>query len=304
MHSGRYVLVLVVALTVMPHPLDHDPGQPPPRERGADAARESDGHVRSADGVPIGFTSRGAGDTVLLFIHGGLADRTFWTPQLAGLSDRFRVVALDLAGHGASGRGRRDWTLGAFGDDVRAVAVTLEQRRIVLIGNSLGGPVALEAARQLPGRAIGVVGVDTFHDLSSAPDPAESRTRAEAFRKDFGGACRAMIDQLFHPGAQPELRVWAEGRMCAASPDAMAGVLEGFAEYDLPGAARAAGVPIRAINGDLWPVDVERNRALAPGFEVLVMKRAGHYPMLERPEEFNRLLVEVVRELESRAAGS
>jgi pimeloyl-ACP methyl ester carboxylesterase len=256
--------------------------------------KDVEGRVRSADGVEIAYSARGSGETALVFIHGGLADRTFWAPQLSSLAGKFRVVALDLAGHGESGRGRKAWTIAAFGEDVRAVVEALGLRRVVLIGNSLGGPVALEAARLLRGRAIGVVGVDTLHDGTVKLDPVESHARAEAFRKDFMGACRAMIDALFHPGTERDLRAWAEKRMCATSPEVVVGMMEGFAGYDMAAAFRGAGVPIRAINGDLWPTRTDLNRTVTPDFDAVVMTGAGHYPMLERPDEFNRHLVEIV----------
>jgi pimeloyl-ACP methyl ester carboxylesterase len=298
MHVLRLPAVLVAALAAMSQPLDHDPLREGPRQEASAGGSDRDGHVRSADGVPIGFTARGSGATALLFIHGGLADRSFWAPQLSGLADRYRVVAIDLAGHGTSGRDRKAWTILAFAEDVRAVAVGLDLQRVVLIGNSLGGPVALDAARLLRGRAIGVVGVDTLHDATETLDPAQASARAAAFRKDFTGTCREMVDQLFHKGAQQELRAWAERRMCAMPPEVVAGIMEGFGGYDVAAAFRGAGVPIRAINGDLWPIDVQRNRTVTPDFDAVVMKGAGHYPMLEQPEAFNRLLVDVVQGFE------
>jgi pimeloyl-ACP methyl ester carboxylesterase len=257
----------------------------------------NDSRVPSADGVEIACTDGGAGDIALVFIHGGLANRDFWAAQLDGLAGAYRVVALDLAGHGASGSGRMVWTITRFGEDARAVVEALGLRRAVLVGNSLGGPVALEAARLLPGRVIGVVGVDTLHDATVTVDTAQAHARAAAFRDDFAGACRAMARALFHPGTHPALRAWAEERMRAMSPEVVVDIMEGFAGYDLAAAFRAAGVPIRAINGDLWPTDVARNRTLAADFDAVVMKGCGHYPMLERPDEFNRLLDETVRGL-------
>jgi pimeloyl-ACP methyl ester carboxylesterase len=259
------------------------------------------GRARSADGVEVAYTTVGAGEAALVFIHGGLADRTFWAPQLRGL-EGFRRVALDLAGHGESGKGRAAWTIPAFGEDVRAVVDAAELRRVVLVGNSLGGAVALEAARLLSGRACGVVGVDTLHDLRQTFDPAEANARAHAFRKDFRGTCRAMVGALFHPGAQPELRAWAEARMLAMSPEIAAGMMAGFGGYDLAAAARAAEAPVRAINGDLWPTLVERNRDVVPGFDAVIIPGAGHYLMLERPDEFNRALEDMARELLRAAA--
>lgn len=52
------------------------------------------------DGVTIVYSAAGVGDTALVFVHGGLADRTFYDAQEKAFADRFRVVALDLAGHG------------------------------------------------------------------------------------------------------------------------------------------------------------------------------------------------------------
>ncbi len=271
----------------------------------ADESAATVGRARAADGVEIVYAARGAGATAIVLIHGGLANRSFWAPQLDALADRYRVVALDLGGHGGSGRNRSAWTIQAWADDVRAVVAALELRRVVLVGNSLGGAVALEAARLLRGRAIGVIGVigvDTLHDATQTIPAAEAKARADAFRRDFAGTCHAMVEQLFHPSAYPQLRAWAEREMTATAPEVAVGMMEGFGGYDMAAAFRAAGVPIRAINGDLWPTRVEANRAVTPDFDAVIMKDAGHYPMLERPDEFNRLLAGVVAELERKAA--
>jgi pimeloyl-ACP methyl ester carboxylesterase len=74
-------------------------------------------------------------------------------------------------------------------------------------------------------------------------------------------------------------------------------MMEGLSGYDLGAVFRRAGVPIRAINGDLFPTDIEGNRKLAPDFDAVIMPGAGHYPMLERPDEFNRILAGVVNGL-------
>jgi pimeloyl-ACP methyl ester carboxylesterase len=169
---------------------------------------------------------------------------------------------------------------------------------VVLIGNSLGGPVALEAARLLPGRVVAVVAVDTCHDLSVHPDPAVLRARAEAFRKDFAGSCAAMARRLFHPDTDPKLLQDVERRFCRNSPDVVVALMEAFATYDLQKAAEAARVPIRCLNGDLYPTQVEANRKVVADFEAVVFPHTGHFPMLEQPAEFNRRLEELVEQLD------
>lgn len=259
--------------------------------------RSATGSAPSTDGVRIVYEARGEGEPALVFIHGGLANRTFWRHQVEALSSRYRVIALDLAGHGESGRDRRAWSIRQFGQDVKAVIERLGPAQVVLIGNSLGGPVAFEAAALMLGRTLGVIGVDTWHDLTQVMEEGAARARADAFAADPAGCCRAMVDQLFHPGQQLEVRAWAEGEMLRTPADVTVPMLASFAGYSLPDAARRAGVPIRAINGDLYPTDIAGNRTVAPDFDAVIMTRAGHYPMLERPEEFNRLLERVVAAL-------
>jgi len=258
---------------------------------------QQEGHTRSADGVEIAYCHTGKGPVSLLFIHGGLASRAFWAPQLEALAGTFRMAALDLAGHGESGRNRGQWNIPAFAGDACAVADALDSRSIVFVGNSLGGPVALEAAARLAGRAIGVVGVDTLHVVDQVFRPEEAREKAEGFRSDFRGACANMCQALFHPGEHLGLQAWALKIMLSMEPETVARMMEGLAGYDLGAAFGRAGVPIRAINGDLWPTEIEANRKVAPDFDAVIMPGAGHYPMLERPDEFNRLLVDVVNGL-------
>lgn len=259
---------------------------------------------RAPDGVTIVYSVAGAGDTALVFVHGGMADRTFFDGQLAAFAGRYRVIALDLAGHGESGTNRKKWGLPEFGGDVKAVVDAEKPRRAILFGNSLGGPAVVEAALLLPGRVIGVVGIDTFQDVGH-PDTAEyarlvaenSRKRAEAFRDDYPAALKAMVKMLFHPDADPVLVADAERRMMKMSPQVAYAMMSSFAGYNVNDSARRLTVPLRAINGDLYPTDVAAARKVKPDFDVIVMKHMGHYPMLERPDEFNRHVATIVEAL-------
>lgn len=252
------------------------------------------GHARSADGVKIVYATAGSGPLTLVFVHGGLANRRFWREQMTLLAERFRLVGLDLAGHGDSGRNRRTWSMPAFGEDVRAVVDALRVTRAVLIGNSLGGPVALEAAARLPGRIAAVIGVDTFQDLTVVMPSETARARARDFGEHPAEAVRAMTQQLFHAGQHEELRGWAETEMRKTPKEVVVPMLEAFGGYDPGAAARRARVPIRAVNGDLWPTAVDKNRTVAPDFDVVTLPKAGHYPMLESPARFNAALLEVI----------
>jgi pimeloyl-ACP methyl ester carboxylesterase len=249
------------------------------------------------DGVSIVYSAAGAGDPALVFIHGGLADRSFWDEQLREFAGLHRVVALDLPGHGESGINRRKWGIPEFGADVKAVIEAEKLKNVIIFGNSLGGPVAMEAALLLPDRVLGVVGVDTFQVLDQRIKPEEAKQRAELFQRDFTGALKQMVRMLFHEDADPALIAEAESRMGGTPPEAAHAMLLSFAGYDVGAAASRLTVPLRAINGDLYPTDVEGNGKVKADFDAVIMKHMGHYPMLERPTEFNNLVTEFVASL-------
>jgi sigma-B regulation protein RsbQ len=249
------------------------------------------------DGVKIVYSAAGTGEPALVFVHGGLANRGFWDGQLRAFGDSHRVIALDLPGHGESGANRTKWGLSEFGADVAAVVGAEKLQKVVIIGNSLGGPVAIEAAVLLPDIVIGVIGVDTFQSLDFGYTPEQARQRAEAFRKDYSGAMKEMVMALFHKDADPALVADVEGRMAKTSPEAVYAMFLSMADYKPAASARKLKVPLCAINGDLYPTDFAGVRKIKPDFDAVIMVHTGHYPMLERPEEFNRNLAEIVARL-------
>jgi pimeloyl-ACP methyl ester carboxylesterase len=252
---------------------------------------------RATDGVELVYSAAGTGEPALVFIHGGLANRGFYDGQLKAFAPRHRVIALDLPGHGESGAGRTKWGIPEFGADVKAVIDAEKVDKVIIFGNSLGGPVAIEAGLLLPGRALGVVGIDTFQQLGGVFTAEEVGRRAELFEKDYAGSLKEMIGLLFHKDADPALVADAEKRMMGTPPAAAKAMFLGMAGYDMGAAAARLAAPIRTINGDLYPTDIEGNRKIKPDFEAVVMKHMGHYPMLERPGEFNRLVAETVAAL-------
>ncbi|HLP57414.1 MAG TPA: alpha/beta hydrolase [Candidatus Deferrimicrobium sp.] len=252
------------------------------------------GKAVSADGVEIAYTSQGSGETTIIFIHGGFADRSFWSNQVGPFSEKYRVIALDLAGHGESGKNRQKWNLPAFAQDVRAVMEKENTRRAILVGNSLGGPVALETTLLLPEKIIGIVAVDTFQDFAEQPPAGHFQKIAESFRSDFNKTMQQLVRSLFHNNVDPKLYAQIETKMLKISPEMAAELLASFETYDEAAAARKVTQPIRCINGDLFPTQVEKNRNIHPDFNAVIIPHTGHFPMLEQPELFNRRLTEIL----------
>jgi len=251
----------------------------------------------SVDGVELVYSISGSNEPALVFIHGGFADRSFWVNQMEYFAGKYKVVAIDLAGHGDSGKNRVKWDMESFGNDVCAVLAREKISKVVLIGNSLGGPVALEAARLFPGKTLCVVAVDTFHAFSEQDQGEKEyfKSQAAAYRADFSGTMKKMVKALFHADANPGLYAQVEQKMLKGTAEIAAKMMESFATYDETGVFKKDTHPIRCINGDLFPTEVEKNRQLHPDFDAVILPHTGHYPMLEKPELFNRHLEEIVK---------
>jgi pimeloyl-ACP methyl ester carboxylesterase len=266
---------------------------------GADKAAEKT--FRLADSVEMAYVDRGKGDPALVFIHCGNCRKEIWQETLDAFSGDHRVVAMDLPGHGRSGALRERWTLPLLGADVAALVDHLKLDKVVLVGNSLGGPVAVEAARRLgPARVLGIVAVDTLQNVEAKwPEDALQRV-LNAYRMDFKKGCAAlMLGPLLPKDAPAAIRQRIDDLTCGNNPRAAIALLESMGSYDQAGALRNLGVPIWAINATLFPTEVETNRKYAPSFQVILVEGVGHYPQVERPAEFQEDLRRVLRSLSS-----
>jgi pimeloyl-ACP methyl ester carboxylesterase len=151
----------------------------------------------SADSIRIAYEVHGTGTPALIFVHGWSCDRSYWQGQIEPFSRDFKVVAIDLAGHGESGLGRRSWTIEAFGADVAAVVKKLNLQRVILIGHSMGSNVIAEAARQMPGRVAGLVLVDQYKDLGPGLSQEEVQAFAAKLRTNFSDPVAAFVRKMF-----------------------------------------------------------------------------------------------------------
>ncbi|HET9298675.1 MAG TPA: alpha/beta hydrolase [Candidatus Polarisedimenticolaceae bacterium] len=252
------------------------------------------GKVEAPDGVPIAYTLAGSGDPTVVFVHCWGCDRSFWDGSMRALAPKHRVVALDLPGHGESGADRTAWSVEAFGADVVRLMETLDLRKVVLVGHSAGGSVALAAAARAPERVVGVVGVDTLHDVEQEPGE-QMEALLEGLARDFVPTCRTFVGSIFGAAAAPELVSRVQGKMCGARPEIALPILRAVVAWDHARALAAVRVPVRCIQGDKFPTNLEANRRHHSDFDVIVIPGTGHFPQLESPEDFDRALLEVLR---------
>jgi pimeloyl-ACP methyl ester carboxylesterase len=254
--------------------------------------------VASADGVRIVYDVLGQGDTVLVLVHCWACNRFFWRNQVDMFSSHYRVVTLDLAGHGQSGTSRRNWTVLSLVQDVLAVANDLKLKRMILIGHSLGGRVCLKAAPMMKGRVVGVILVDIMNDASQRETIAQAEADAASLRRDYKGYFRD-LSPLFSKNSDSAIRHWVEEQAMASHPTPMIALKLDITNVIPSELFAHAGVPIRAINAMpplSDPTNVAENRRYAD-HDVILISDAGHFLQLERPKEFNQALNKWILEL-------
>ena len=260
--------------------------------------------IRAADGTKILCEVRGKESTALVFLHGWCGDHEYWKNQADVFADDYRVVTLDQAGHGGSGKERKEWTVSSLAGDVESVVKALGLKRVILIGHSMGGPVALLAAKRMPGKVIGVIGVDTLQNVEfKMPEEVRKKFLAD-FDKDFKGTLRMAFPGMVSEKTDPELKKWLLTRAEAQEPTMAVGLMHNLSEQDMKVFLKDANVPVRCINSGggfqfFTPTSIETNKKYGD-YNAVIIEDVGHYPMLEKPDEFNQKLREVLKEFVSK----
>lgn len=265
-----------------------------------EGAKPKKGTVRAEDGVNIVYEERGKGDTTLLLLHGWCGDREFWKHQADAFANEYRIVALDQAGHGESGKNRQTWTVNGLAGDVEAVTKALDLKRVILVGHSMGGPVSLLAAKRMPGKVVAIIGVDTLPNAEYKMPEEVTKKFLAGFETDFKGTMRSAMEGMVHEKIDPELKKWIVAKAEVQDPKMALALIRDLSALDNKTLLKEAKVPVRCINSGggfkfFTPTDVSVNKKYAD-FDVVTMDEIGHFPMLERPDEFNQKLRNVLKE--------
>lgn len=261
---------------------------------------EPDNVAISSDGVEISFDKQGKGEPTLVFVHGWTNNRSIWDAQMSHFSEKYRVIAVDLAGHGQSGDNRTTWTMSSFGEDVVAVINQLKLDQVVLVGFSMGGPVIIEAAKKAPEHVAGLMLVDNLQNIEMKIPP-----------EMIGFMDSLMMDLVTNPTNEKLVSLGFYKRNPDASFERVLSFLKdgprpswngSINEYfkwcndDCIESLKKIQVPIIAINSDSEPTNVEAFREYVPSFKVKIVPDVGHLIFWDAPEEFNRLLEESIQE--------
>ena len=264
-------------------------------------------------GRRVGYRGGGSGPVVVL-IHGMAGSSATWRYVIPALAEHFTVVAPDLVGHGDSEKPRGDYSLGAFASGVRDLMLALGHERATVVGQSLGGGVAMQFAYQFPERcerlvlvSSGGLGDEVSLLLRVLALPGADYVFPLACNNWIHGAGVTLGGWLanigLHTGRHLD-EVWdsygslTDAETRGAFFHTLRSVVD-VAGQRVSAADRlylAAEVPTLIVWGDRDRIiPVEQGRATheaIPGSRLEIFEGVGHFPQCERPERFCELLVD------------
>jgi pimeloyl-ACP methyl ester carboxylesterase len=245
-------------------------------------------------------TDTGSGPDIML-IHGWACDSHDWSWQLPMLESRYRVVAVDLRGHGRSevmpaGYYRpKDYVA----DIEHLIETKLVRRRFVLVGHSMGGQVAARLALQRPDLVEAVVSVDGALGLAEEAAPLFQQVTSDLRTSDPGVVGPALFAKVYDPATDPAMKRW-HARRLQGSPEVA--VRESFGPLFVGSGQVGIGnqseafireikVPFYHLSRDQTQVDRMRPWLSNSKSKVDHWAKAGHWIMQDRKDEVNRELV-------------
>jgi len=254
-------------------------------------AADGDSQFAKLEGARIHYKSYGKGKEALVLIHGWTCNLDNWRDQIPDFAKRNRVIALDLPGHGQSDKPEIPYTMDLFANAIDAVLRDAKVERAVLVGHSMGTPVARQFYRKYPQKTLAIVIVD------GGLRPFGTKEMRENFISMFRSPNYKQAGMQMLSQMAPTLSAEGKERVNASFANTpqyvVVGAMEGMNDDALYGPDKI-NVPVFAIlaKSPFWPADTEDFlRGLAPDLELQWFEGVSHFLMMEKPKQFNDAVI-------------
>jgi 3-oxoadipate enol-lactonase len=247
----------------------------------------------------IHFTySGGPGDAVLL-VHAIGCDHRMWDGLGIALSPRFRVIRMDVRGHGRSAVTPRPYSLDQLADDARDLLDSLEVEKSHWVGLSMGGMIGQAFALRHPKRLRKLVLANTTSTYG-AQGPEMWQARAKAVSEGGMAAIRDLAMQRYFTddfrASHADIVDRIGAGFVATDPAGYIGCCDAIRELDFSGDLHRIQAPTLVIAGEKdvgTPVAMSQAIADAiPGAKLAVIAGAAHLSAVENPDAFNKLVAD------------
>lgn len=261
--------------------------------------------ILASDGVSLAYQTGGRADgRPVILLHGLTGNSNLWSATVSALAPRFRVLGLDLRGHGSSGAGEDGtaFTFDRAATDVIELANALAVERFTLFGHGMGGDIAQLTALAHPGRleALVLVGCGPG-PLAEESGWAATRSRiADVVERDGIEAGweayleAGLLGYALEDVPREILDAWREQFVRTAAPAFVGFARASAAQADRTEALATLDLPTMVVVGDDDAAFLHHARALSAaiaGGELVHIPGGGHSPQITRADEFNEAVL-------------
>ncbi len=245
---------------------------------------------------------------VIVLIHGYPFNRSMWTEQVAALKSHYRVLAVDLRGHGETAVTPGTSAMEDMAYDIANLLDHLEVSRAVIVGLSMGGYVALAFTRLFTLRVRGLVLVDTRAQADTEEGRQTRMAQVEKIsREGMQGIADAMLPKLLTAetvAKRPDIVTRVRHMMVHTPPDGAAAALRGMAQRRdqrpfLPNILAPTLIIVGREDAITPAADSEYMHQEISGSRLEIIDGAGHVSNIERPTQFNDALLKFLKDIEA-----
>jgi len=257
------------------------------------------------NGITLAYSDSGAG-LPIVFLHAFPLNRTMWAQQEAALSSQFRVITVDLRGHGESDAPLWRYTLDQTAEDVRALLDHLAIQQALFVGLSMGGYILFAFYRKYANRVKGLVLADT-RAQADTPEGKEGRFQMAqiAYKQGPSAIADLMIPKLLSPAtiqSRPVIVQQVSAMIESTQMSGIVGDLMAMAERpDSVPLLKQIACPVQIIVGGLDqatpPADARLMAEQIPQARLAIIPNAAHLANLEQPEAFTKIVAALACEL-------
>ncbi|MFZ9011582.1 MAG: alpha/beta fold hydrolase [Anaerohalosphaeraceae bacterium] len=261
---------------------------------------ETQSHTADYDGHKVHYQIAGSGSKTIVFIHGWSCDTEFWKYQTPALTEDYRVILIDLPGHGKSDAPEMDYTMKAFADAVKAVLDDSSTEKAVLAGHSMGFVVAWQFAIKYPANTVGICSVDGFF-MRIPDDPAEfdvlklniDMIKGGLKMPDRKAFLTVFLESMYTEKTTPQIRDFILKKMAATPNHVGDSAMDDLFNLDNWRDLPALDIPTLAMYVNN-PHHTEQDRAFLrekfTNLDYHEIDDYSHFFMLETPDTFNATL--------------
>lgn len=267
--------------------------------------REAASCYAMLDGMKVHYLDYGEGKEGIVFIHGWTCDNSFWRFQVPDLI-KSRLILLDLPGHGKSDKPELSYSQDLLAAGVNAVIENTGIESVVLVGHSMGYPVARQYIRNYPGKAKALVIVDgAFYRIPKDPQKfTKWKKRIDQFADKFRGpdskkSKLEFLDSLFVEQTSHELREEIKSKALLTPQHVAISAMEGMGDPKIwkEDVCTLPALAVYAYRPNLSSDNGQYLKQLFPNLEYHEWDWVGHFLMMEKPKKFNRLLLRFLDKL-------